>query len=427
MKDKKTEQNTAEINIEDFKNYESIWRNGRDLDGKKVKIEDALSVPSASLLFPKVVSNIVKEAAEPLMVGTSLLQRINFSFGQTITFGAVGVLEAGDIAEGQEYPEKSLTMGGSTVTATIGKCGLAVRVTEEMIRYSQFDIIGMHLRAAGKALARLKERKIFNMIRSSGVTIFDNVNPGASLKGVCTGRDLSGAQNGSFTMDDLFDAFGHIMLQGFMANTLIMHPLMWVMFVKDPVLRAFALANGGGTFFANWTGNPNGQAPWANSSQGGLGVSPGQSIVAGPSGSSTAGTPNGTRATGVLGFPQDINSAPVIPSYFNLPMRIVVSPLVFFDPHSKLSDIYMCDSSELGVIVVDEDVSTDEFDDPRVDIKKIKIRERYGLQVLNEGHGIGVIKNVHVVPNEVVLPAQTTLDVSGSSLAAIDPNANVLG
>ena len=65
------------------------------------------------------------------------------------------------------------------------------------------------------------------------------------------------------------------------------------------------------------------------------------------------------------------------------------------------------------------------FDDPRVDIRKIKLRERYGIGILNEGKAIAVLKNVHVVPNEVVLPAQANISVSGS-IAAIDPTASVL-
>lgn len=415
----------GEISMEDVANFEWLWKhNGRTRDGGAVELSDALSVPNAPLLFPKVISNIVKEAAEPMLVGTSLLQRINYSYGQTITFPAVGALTAADIAEGQEYPERSLQMGGSTVTASIGKSGVAVRVTEEMLRYSQFDVIGMHLRAAGRALARHKEVKIFNYISSMGATIFDNVTPGASLKGVTTGRNLAGSGNGALTMDDLFDAYAHVLTQGFVPNTLLMHPLTWVMFVKDPVLRAFVLANGGGTFFANWTGSPNQQAPWANSSQNGLGVSPGQNIVSGPSGG-TGNAAEGTAATGVLGYPQTMNSAPVLPSYFNAPMRIIVSPFVSYTPSSRLTDVYMFDSNELGVLIVDEDVTVEEFDDPRVDIRKIKLRERYGIGILNEGQAIGVLRNVHVVPNEIVLPAHATLDVSGT-LSPIDPLADVL-
>lgn len=409
-----------DLEIKDAKQFEYLWRNSGKLgDGERIKLEDALSVPNAPVLMPKVISNIVKEAQEPLLVGTSLLQRINYSYGHTITFPAVGALVAADIAEGQEYPERSLQIGGSTVTASIGKSGVAVKVTDEMIRYSQFDVIGMHLRAAGRALARHKEVKIFNHIRTMGVPVFDNVSPTASLRGVCTGRDMSGAANGSVTMDDLFDAYAQIITQGFFPNTLLMHPLTWVMFVKDATLRSFVLANGGGTMFATWTGNPAARAPWDNSSQGGLGMSSGQTVV--PPNAQT-----GEQATSTEGMnPNNLNSAPQLPGYMNIPFRIIVSPFVPYDARRKLTDIYMFDSSELGVLIVDEEVMTEEFDDPRVDIRKIKLRERYGIGILNEGKAIGLLKNVHVVPNEVVLPAQANISVSGS-IEAIDPTASVL-
>jgi hypothetical protein len=417
---------TTNIEFKDFASYESVWhRNGRTPDGEKITISDALSVTNAPSLFPKVVSNIVKEAMEPLLIGTSLLTRINYSgMGQTISFGAVGAMEASDINEGMEYPEKSLAMGGGTVTANIGKSGVAVKITEEMLRYSQFDVLGMHLRAAGKALGRLKEQKIFAMIRKMGVTAFDNVTPTKSLKGVMSGRALDGSQNGSMTMDDVFDCYAQVMAQGFMPNTLLMHPLTWVMFIKDPVLRAFALANGGGTMFANWTGNPSSRAPWDNN--GGLGMSGGQNIVQGPSGNASGNAASGAAASPALAFPQDLNSAPVLPSYFNVPMRIVVSPYVNYDAASKTSDIYMFDSNELGALIVDEEVTMEEFADPARDMKKIKLRERYGLAIFNEGQGIATMKNVHIVPNEVVLPAQAHLDVSSSALAKFNPTASVL-
>jgi hypothetical protein len=407
-----------EFRLEDasVEEFRWIWDNngryGPDEDDKIV-LKDALSTPNAPLLFPKVISNIVKEAQEPLLVATQLLQRINYSYGQTITFPAVGALVAADIAEGEEYPERSLQMGGASVTATIGKSGLAVKITDEMIRYSQFDVIGMHLLAAGRALARHKEVKCFNYIRAIGVPVFDNLNPSESVLGVTTGRDLQGNANGSVTMDDVFDGFAQILSQGFMPNTLLMHPLTWTMFVKDAQLRAFVQANGGGAFFASWTGNPAARAPWDSSNQGGLGMSSGQRIL--PGQTSQGGTaPHGQTASNLLQYPQTLDSAPVLPSYLNVPFRIIVSPFVPYDPRRKLTDIYMFDSNELGVLIVDEDVTTEEFDDPRVDIRKLKLRERYAIGMLNEGLAISVFHNVHVVPNEIVLPPQASIDVSGN-------------
>jgi hypothetical protein len=415
----------SNLEIKDVAEFEWLWRNnGKTGPGKndRISMEDALAVPNAAMLFPKVIQNIVKEAVEPYLVGTSLLQRVNYSYGQTITFPAIGALQAADLGESEEYPEVTLNMGGATTTATIGKVGLAVKVTEEMVRYSQFDVIGMHLRAAGRALARHKETKIFNYIRAMGVTVFDNINPTDAVFGVCTGRDLEGNPNGACTMDDVFDTFAQIVTQGFMPNTLLMHPLTWTMWVKDAQLRAFVQANGGGTFFATWTGNPASQVPWSN--QNGFGMGVGQNVLPGQTAAGSP-APHGQSATPTSGYnPFNLNSAPVLPSYLNVPFRIIVSPYVPFDARRKLTDIYMFDSNELGALVVDHDVMTEEFMDPARDLQKIKLKERYGIAVLNEGQAIGVIRNVHVVPNQVILPAQASIDISGG-ISEIDPSTPI--
>ena len=229
---------------------------------------------------------------------------------------------------------------------------------------------------------------------------------------------MQGAANGSVTMDDIFDAFAQVMLQGFVPNTLLMHPLTWIMFVKDPVLRSFTLQNGSGTFFATWTGQVNQQA-WANSLRGGLAGGAGQNIVPG-------GNTAGLDPSGLDEYNPQMNSAPVLPSYLGIPFRIIVSPFVPYDPRRKLTDIYIFDGSELGALVVDEEVMTDEFTDPRNDIRKVKLRERYGIAMFHEGQQVAIIKNVHVVPNEIILPARASIDVSGSSLGPISPTASVL-
>lgn len=412
----------TEFKIEDFQKYEYTWRNaGRDFDDPQRfhKIQDAISTSDAPVFLPKVITNQIKEAAEPLLVGASLLQRIQYTYGQVITLPAAGALDGNfEVAEGQEYPELIPSLGGSTVIATVGKCGLAVSITEEMMRFSQYDIINMMLRMGGRALARWKERKIFNMISAEGVHVFNNLAPTSSVLGVTHGRSLNGEANGSCTMDDVFDCYAQVIHQGFTPDTILMHPLTWVMWIKDPILRYFALSAGGGTFFATPRGNPAGQAPWQN--QGGRGPAVGQNILPG-------GNAAGLAASQLTAYPQDINSAPQLPSYLGYPFTIIVSPMVAFNPNNKLTDIYMFDRNELGFLIVDEDIMVDEWDDKRVDIRKIKVKERYSLAIANEGQGVAVMKNVKVVPNEIVLPAQTTISsgVSGSVLP-ISATENVL-
>lgn len=389
----------------------------------KVAITDAISTPDASPWLPRVLQNIVKEAAEPLLIGTSLLQRINYSYGQTITFPAVGGLVAADIGESQAYPEQRLSIGGATVTASIGKSGVAVKISEEMVRYSQFDVVNMHLRQAGRALARHKEKKIFNFIRNMGVSCFDNKAPTSSAFGVTHGRALDGSANGSVIMDDIFDCYSQIIMQGFTPNTLLMHPLTWAMLVKDPILRHMMLAGAGSTWFATWAGNPSGRAPWDNSSQGKMGVSGGQNIV--PKGGISGDGSGAQTPTPAIDYPQTITSAPSLPGYFPFPFRIIVSPFVQFNPATRLTDVMVFDSAELGALIVDHDIEVDEWDDPAVDIHKVKMKERYGIGIFSEGMAIGVMKNIKVVANEIVLPAQSTIDVSGT-ISSISPTVAVV-
>ena len=71
------------------------------------------------------------------------------------------------------------------------------------------------------------------------------------------------------------------------------------------------------------------------------------------------------------------------------------------------------DTNELGVILVDEDPTTEEWLDPARDIKKIKVRERYSLGILNEGQNAGIIKNVVNVQNMIdMAPAKKIMTVA---------------
>lgn len=387
-----------------------IWKN-RGFDpvaGKQYEMKDLLTTSNAPIWVPKVITRIVKEAAEPLMIGSSLLQKINIPFGQQIQFSSMGALTAEDIPEGGEYPEQSLNEGpGSTIMLSTQKAGLAVKVTEEMIRYAQFDVINEILRQAGKALARHKEQKIWRLIENQGTIVFDNTNTTSSVIGATSGRSMTGAQNGSLTMDDIFDAYAVMLQDGFMPDTLIMHPLTWAMFVKDPVLRSFVLQGNGGTFFASWNGNPSGSNyPWGDP----MGLGP---MTQGPMRLGTSANPDDATSA-VTDFDQTLNSAPVLPTYWGTPMSILVSPFVSFDPVAKTTSIYMCQHSELGYIGQSEELTTDEFTDPARDIRKIKLKERYGLALKNEGKGVAVFRNIYLRPNEVILPATAKIDIAGS-------------
>ena len=63
------------------------------------------------------------------------------------------------------------------------------------------------------------------------------------------------------------------------------------------------------------------------------------------------------------------------------------------------TNIVMADSKELGVLMVDEEPTSDQWDDPSRDVYKLKLRERYAIAILNNGEAARVIKGVRIDKN----------------------------
>jgi hypothetical protein len=398
-----------QVKFNDASEFEFLFRNngllavaGEDGADDKHSVEhvpmyDALAYPDAPYFMQITIENIVREAVEPILVGSKLLTTINYKNGQIISLPSMGAMYAADIDEGSEYPEKGLNFGAGARIATIGKSGLAFKFTEEMKRYSQYDVVAMYLREAGRALARHKEQKIFSMMSRVGVTTHDNVNPSNSIFGVTTGRNMSGAPNGGIVAENIFEAYGQVLMNGFTPDLVVCHPLSFVLFAMDPVMRAMALHTGQ---VNNWlAGSQPGllnKDPFAKGALGGLGPN---------------GIPAGTHPLSILNNPTPVNQYAnltgglQLPSYLGLPLTVLVSPFVPFDPVTKLTDIFVVDSKNIGAIIVDELPTWESVPDKLRDIEKIKIRERYSIAPMNEGRAVGVIKNVKVAPNELVTPA----------------------
>ena len=381
--------------------YRFMWYNdGLSADGMEMTIKDMYSTPDAPWMMPKIVSEQAMEAIEPMLLMTNLMQKISYTMGQTVLLPSTSAMSATnlDMAEGDEYPEAKLAHGGaSQMIAQIGKTGLAVKVTEEMLRYSQFDVIGMHIKAAGKCLARHKEVKAANMVAAQGVCYFDNLAPKSSELGVTHGRAADGSANGSVVAEDFLELEGHLVAKGFLANTMMIHPLTYTMFRKDPIMRAFFMDGRSVTYFGTYRGNPMGGNPW-KTGMNGMGLGKQQEI---------------RHDTETKQRNEDINSSPVLPGYWGMNLDILVTPYVKYDPIKKLTDIVLCDKSELGVLLVDEELTTEEWKDPARDIHKIKFRERYSFGILNEGQSVAVLKNVKNVANRIIdEPARPRYDVT---------------
>lgn len=400
--------------------FRDTWMNNghNDILDEKVSLSDMMAVPNANHWIPQVIEDYVREPVEPMLIVESLLDRVNYEPGVRITFPAIGALVAFDLAEGQAYPEQQLNIAPGTMTVTVGKTGLAFSITEEMKRNSQFDVINLHLRAARRALDRHKEKKGMDFISLMGVSLFDNRQPSTAMYGTCTGRSIDGSGNGSCRMEDLLKAYAFIMMQGFTPDTLLMHPLTWAMWMADPLLQTIVKNTGNGAWFQPRNMSKSSR-PWDAASQGKLGKSSARPWTAG-------GNAAGETATSVAGLDQNLNGGATVPSYFPYPLRVLVSPFVPFDPDKNVADIMIFDSSNLGALIVEEDVMMDEWEDKSVDITKIKLRERYTFGIYHDGLAIGVIRNVPIVPNEIALPLQATIGSSGT-VSAIDPTVPISG
>jgi hypothetical protein len=360
---------------------------------------DAVAASEIRPLLQSTLEIILREPLEPIMIITGLYTRVQQrGLDVKVLSGAIGAVHAADVQEHGTYPEVMFQVGGGVQTAYIGKSGIAASFTDEALRYSTWDIMGINLRLMSKALVRHKEQKAVAFLKELGTELYNNASPATSLFGVMTGRGLDMAANGSMTMDDLFRAMAHMSEEGFPPDVLLMNPLFFYMFIQDPVLRNMMLAHGGGEYFQQWTGRAGPLDPWNNGSMGAQGPSLGNKIV--PGAGVTGQPESGRTATGIAGREHGMTSAPPMPApYFPWSFRVMVSPLVPYDPDTGLGDIFLLSSGNVGYYLVDEEPTQVEWRDEDVETIKVKIRERYGFAVAHEGQGVGVMKNVKLARN----------------------------
>lgn len=376
--------------------------NGFDpVSGQYVPLEDAVSQFDAPIVLPQVVDSMLIEAQEPLLqISRSFAVIQGDSVDEVLQqFPAVGALEAADIAYGQEYPERQLVMEGGVVFAKMAKSGLSVAIEEETIADSRYDLISLHVRAMGAALARHKEKKCYNALNAYGQVLFDNDAPASSVFGQTSGlgydpQNPSGslAANGAISTDDLLRAWGHSATQGFPFDTIYINPLAWTLFLRDPITRAFAL-NGIREYYGMWQGSISGNVPTFGSP---LGITGGVDL---------------RNFLNQLQANQTATSVPVVPDYFPVPLKFVPTPIVPYDPVTRKTTMIAVASGNSGVIVQKDPLTTGEWEVPSRDIRKIKASERYGVGIANAGLGVYVFKNIVVDPYSIAVGPTAEFDL----------------
>lgn len=109
---------------------------------KVMPLKEALNSRDASIIMPKVMEGVLEKAAEPLYLGSKLFKTIHMERGNRMIFPAIGALRAYEMAEGQDYREDylDLRLKEKATEVDVTKKGVMVKITEEMIDDSQWDV-----------------------------------------------------------------------------------------------------------------------------------------------------------------------------------------------------------------------------------------------------------------------------------------------
>lgn len=322
-------------------------------------LKDFLSTAQAKVLIPRVIIGQMKKAAEPVYLASNFFKKIRLKSGSAIMFPQIGVMKAGDVAEGQEYPAQSLdwqTHKGSLLN--VGKSGIRVQFSDELISECEFDIVAMMLSEAGRAMARHKEQKAFVEFLMHGWKVFDNSLRSSTPDAGTTGVDFNNNLNNTMSVDDLLDLIIAVYNNEYTPTDLIMHPLAWTTFAKNGLTGGLS-------------------APMD-----------GMAKKEAASGSFKLGPES---IQGRLPFAFDVN----------------ISPFAPLDKRAKTFDMFCVDKNNVGVQIVRDDLKTEEFRDPARDIKNVKVGEKYGFGTYNEGRAIAVAKGISMaksypVPERVI-------------------------
>jgi hypothetical protein len=301
-----------------------------------------LSTPSAQVLIPKIIIGNVRRAAEPNYLVSKLLKKVRMpNASAVVMFPSVGPLRATpNLGETQEIPIQSVDWQVHRGTEIrVGRHGIRLQFSEDEINDSQWDVLGISLDEAGRAMARLKEEISFMEMMSHAHIVFDNSLRAVEPQAGTTGLDVDGNFNDTMSAEDFLDIIIAVMHNGYTPTDLIMHPLVWAVFAKNGLTGAYGKA------------------------------------------------PEGANASFQLG-PQSIQGR--IPFALN----VLLSPFHPIDYQRRLFDIMCVDRNRIGILLEKQPLKTVDFQNPPRDIRNIQITEKYGVGIYDEGKAICVAKNI---------------------------------
>lgn len=369
----------VDVSPKTFDMMEKMARNmAGDFSKGRTTVAEGLTSTDVIRMIPKVIEGQLREAAEPEYLATRFMSTIHVDGGNTAVYviPVVGELFAHEVGEGTKYKEESVdfnTVENGQLEVRVKKIGLKVKITEEAISDSSWDIYGINVRKMGQAMARYKEEWCMNSFSDHGTPIFDNSLRQQEPAAGTTGRGADGQPNDTLSVEDFLDLVLALMSNNMTPTDIIMHPLCWVIFAQNSMI-------GNGMTYGAFGGNN--VHPWG----------------------AVQGTP-GFAGLAANGDGQQFIMRPEqVQGRLPMPIQVNLSPFVNFDKVNKKFDMYCLDRSNVGVIVQKEDLQTDNWTDPERDLRLLKVKERYGVGITNNGRGITVARNLAVAPTYPVAP-----------------------
>lgn len=239
---------------------------GKNYEGEELRnlpalpFNEALNSSDASILFPRVYSDVLQEPKEPnLFLSNNVAETIRLADNSPLLleFPTVDALTAFDMAEGQEYTSQLPSFQQHATSIRISKMGVASAVNEEVITHSMWPIVGMILKMMKNAIDRKVESRLYQAMVGRAQIVFDNEH--ASTDYHTTGKYLTGtgsaANNGSFSLDDTVKMMGVLLGNRMEPSHMLIHPLAWPIFAQDPIMRA-QFYHGGQMGQGIWTKSP---------------------------------------------------------------------------------------------------------------------------------------------------------------------------
>lgn len=343
----------------------------RDL--ASLPIKEALNTSDASIIFPRVISEILQEPKEPNLFLTNTVAdtiRLADNTPLLIEFPTVDALQAYEMAEGQEYTAQTLSFQQHMTSIRIKKIGVAAAINEEVLVHSMWPLLQMHLRYMAAAIDRRVESILFQAMTQRAQVVFDNNNFNTEFQ--TTGKYLTGTgsalPNGSFSYNDLVKLCGVMLGNRYEPTHFLAHPLAWPIFAQDPIMKA-QFYHGGQLGAGIWTRMP--------------------------AFDQTANFPFGISYVPYYALPYN-ESGTLTGSLSGMAAALV-------------SDLYLIDAKNALFMATRGGTEMDQMDNWFRDAKMMKARKYVGVSAKAGGRGMLKAANVRIVLNEEPLYTIRTL------------------